>query len=524
MLRRIITVLALLALPAGAWAVEWNTPLTDSVSIVETLRVNYDITNEDQEFWAIVNRLNVEICKGSFIAGLRYDTEAYLLDEEYFVRYVPEKFYVQYYERPLLFRVGDSYVRFGQGLTLSLLKRDEFGEDTTVQGALFKLEHEYFEFETLVGPVNVGDDRRFGPERARTEEPGFFDERDLIWGARIMGGAPGVFRGGFAWVGGNLRAEQEGDLAQFDEDDDINLYSLMFEAPVIGSFGAADGEYAWLEYTDNRDQRLGDIEYEGRGAHLATTWYLGPVTLLAEGTDYFRFDYPYNDPPSMEYPEESFGHLPNYDDAIGARGRVDYTIPGAELGVFVNYTNIQTHEGIPLELADHYSSESPWLEWIEHTYGGFDRTFGNGLYLTGKGGYREAPEGRFVHGDIKVDTPIISPHSVNAEWRVKQFHSFDETQFEDALTWSTALGYAWAPYVTLTGLYEWSDEPAVLELGARPDDDENFWAVESTIQPADWTRISLAYGRYKGGLKCAGGVCRQIPPFEGFKSEFAFFF
>ena len=30
------------------------------------------------------------------------------------------------------------------------------------------------------------------------------------------------------------------------------------------------------------------------------------------------------------------------------------------------------------------------------------------------------------------------------------------------------------------------------------------------------TRLSLGYGRFRGGLLCVGGICRQVPPYNGF--------
>lgn len=523
-MRKSLLIVFLVLLPLSAQALEWQTPLTDSVTIFETLKINYDVTDEDNPFWAGINRLNLNVAKGPFLAGMRYDTEAYFLEEEYYVRYIPEKVFLQYQSDPFLLRFGDSYASFGQGLTLSLLKRDEFGEDTTIQGALLRINHEYFEFESLIGPVNPGDDRRFGPERAKVEEPEFIDERDMLWGARFMAG-PSMIKVGGAWVGGTLRKDETATFARLEEDDRINLYSAIIESPDLAGVGALSGEYAWLEYQDDKKE-LEDLEWEGRGAHLATTWYAGPVTVLLESTDYFRFDYAYNDPPSMEYPKMSFGHLPNYEDAIGGRGRVDYVVPVVDVGLYVNYTNIQTHEEMPLELADHYSSDLKWLEWIEHTYGGFDRTFGNGSTLTGAAGYREIVEGRYVHGELTFETPIVHPHSLQLEYLGKQFHGFGLMSEVDYASHEAIVSYGYNPYLSLVGSYENSDEPATgtVELGAEEEDDPHFWAAETVVKPTDWMQISLAYGRYKGGLKCAGGVCRPIPPFEGFKSEFAFRF
>jgi len=525
MKKRLILIAFVIAISTSAWALELETPVSDSLTIVETLKLHYDITDENNPFWAAINRLNLAVAKGPFMLGMRYDAEAYFLEEEYYARYVPEKVFFRYENGPLLFQAGDFYARFGQGLTLSLLKRDEFGEDTTVQGAMLRLTHDYLEFETLIGPVNPGDDRSFTPERAQQEEPEFIDERDLLWGARLLAGHPSYVKVGGAWVGSTLRYDEDSDFAQYEEDDRVNLYSIIVEAPDIAGVGAVDGEYAWLEFFDDRT-KLEDIEYEGRGAHLATTWYIGPVTLLAEGTDYYRFNFAYSDPPSMDYPKVAFGHLPNYDDAIGGRLRLDMLVPGTNLGLYANYTNIQTHEEMPAHLADHYSSELEWLEWIEHSYGGFDYAFDYGALLTAAAGYREIVEGRWLHGEADLETPLVSVHSLNLGYHAKQFHGFAEMMDTDYASQEAVVGYGWAPYFALTATYEYSDEPAsgTIALGEEEEEDPDFWSVESVIKPINWMQISFAYGRYKGGLKCAGGVCRQIPPFEGFKSEFAFRF
>jgi len=523
-MRRLLLACAIvLGLAGVVWAFPWETPLTDSVNVVESMRVMYDQTDPDNPFWATVNRLNLLVAKGRFLASLRYDTEAYFLEEEYYARYVPEKFFFQYEQKPFLVRVGDSFVRFGQGLTLSLLQRDEFGEDTTIQGLLFHEASDYFDFDAIGGPVNVGDGRSFTPVRAQTEEPEFFDERDLLYGGQFMAGHPRYLKVGMSYVGGTVRYDPESTLARFEEDDNISLYSIIADSPDLGGVGAAQGEYAWLEREDLRNE-IEDVAYEGRGAHVATTWYIGPVTALMEGTDYFRFDYEYNDPPSMDYPKVSFGHLPNYQDAIGGRARLDYVITAINLGLYANYLNIQTHEEMPLDLAGHYGSDdSPWLEWIEHAYGGFDRAFGNGAMLTGAGGYREIVEGRWVHGELDFNTPIVRPHSLAAGYHVKQFHGFGTMQETDYSAHEATLTYGWAPYLSLTGTYEYSNEPVGGEIslgGEEEDEDPNYWAVESMVRPVDWLQMVFAYGRYKGGLKCSGGVCRMMPPFEGFKSEF----
>jgi hypothetical protein len=87
-MRKSLLIVLLALLPLSAQAFEWQTPLTDSVTIFETMKINYDITDEDNPFWAGINRLNLNVAKGPFLAGMRYDTEAYFLEEEYYVRYI----------------------------------------------------------------------------------------------------------------------------------------------------------------------------------------------------------------------------------------------------------------------------------------------------------------------------------------------------------------------------------------------------------------------------------------------------
>jgi hypothetical protein len=536
-------VLASILVAAAAQALELETPVTDSVSIIETLTVIHDVTNPGEPFWALVNWLNLQVAKGPFTAGIRYDTEAYLLNETYAGRYLPQKYFVQYDQKPFFVRVGDFYARFGNGLTLSMLKIDAFGIDATIQGAVFRTMLDYFEVEALGGPVNYEDDSSFTPARV-VPQPSFWDGRDLLWGARLMAGPPKYIRVGGTWVGGVLRDHTEGALARFSRDNTFNMYSAIIEAPHLGPAGSIEGEYAWLDYDNAHKNGVPDEKYEGHGTYLLSTWYPGPVTLTVEGIDYFKFaltsasgttatsalanPVQYNLPPSLEYTDMAFGHPPNYDDSTGGRARLDYTIPGIDLASFVNYTRIESHK-FPVDLVgEHYgaTAANPRVKWIEHLYGGFDRNFGNGAQVVINGGYREIEEGRYIHGQVQGATPIVYPHSLNAETQAKQFQGMGDNSSSRYYDQDSTIGYAYAPYFSVSGEYEWSNQPAggVITVGAAKQNQPNFWSVQTVVQPANWARLTLGYGRYQGGLQCSGGVCRIMPPFTGFKSQYAFRF
>jgi hypothetical protein len=546
MTRPLAWLAALLALGAAtaASALEVNTPVTDSVNVIETLKFIRDITDPAQPFYAFVNRLDLQASKGPFAAGVRYDTEAYLLNSVYYVEYIPRKFFFQYDQKPIYARVGDFFARFGHGLTLSLLKQDEFGMDTTIQGGVFRASYQnFFEIEGLGGMVNLGDDVAFVPQRAEAPIPSFFNGRDVLWGGRLMAGDPQYVRVGGSWVGGTLRYDDTSAFAAYDRDNRINIYSAIAEAPHLGKAGSIEAEYAWMEYDEDHKNGVKNVLDEGRAAYLLSNWYLGPVTLILEGTDYYQFNYfqsspnetipgsspvTYNSPPSLEYTDIAFGHLPNFVDAIGGRARVDYTIPGIDLATYVNYLRVESHPTQPATLAEHYESTkgNPWQTWIQHIFAGVDRVFSNGATATLYGGYREIVEGRFLHGQVNGATPIVFPWSINAEVQVKQFQGLGIDRSAQYYDQVNVLGLAYAPWVSLAGTYEWSNEPngGIITLDAPKQNQPNFWNVEAIIVPAQWARIDIAYGRYIGGLVCSGGVCRQMPPFKGLKTEFMFRF
>jgi Family of unknown function (DUF6029) len=511
--------LILFATPASAF--EAKTPVSDSVLIDESLKLLYDMTAEDENehFFAGINRLNLQVVKGDYIAGLRYDVESYFEKEEYAIKYLPEKFFLQVDKRFWEARLGDYYANFGRGLTLSMLKNDQFGQDDTLQGATAALKTKYFQMRGLGGWVNEGDSLEFKPYRAKVDDPEY-DQRDVLAGGEIWTGHPSYVRVGGSYIYGELPADEDDQLAQYQDDDRVQLISAAIEAPDF-DYGAFYGEYAWLEYEDIYKELIDDIEYEGRGAYASLNLFFGPVTFLAEGQDYYRFEFEHNEPPNLEYEKTAFSHAPRRDDIRGYRGRVDLVIPVIDTLVYTAYYNSQTHEtnpetaeALPATLKDHYSNDYS-IEWIEHTYGGIEKVFDNAAFAYGSGGYRENPEGRWIHGELDAGLPFASHHQVTGSVHAKQFAgmgTFSETEYSSA---AYVLEYAFSPYLIVTGIYEKSDEPLSAGVAGSTDDDPNYYSGQIAVDPTERIRVTLFYGREKGGLQCSGGICRPVPPFEG---------
>lgn len=512
----LVVLCLLLGTPAG-YGFELTTPLSDSVLIDNSFKFLYDRTapDADDHFYAGINRLNLQVVKGDYLAGLRYDVESYFEKEQYAVKYVPEKFFLQVDKRYWDLRIGDFYTNLGRGLVLSVLKNDQFGQDDTIQGGVANLKTTYVNARALGGWVNEGDSLDFQPERAKHGEPEY-EDRDVLYGGGLTTGHPSYVVVGANYVGGRLEIPQDAPFPEFEQEDGIQILSASIEAPdfIYGNFY---GEYAWLEFSDDKEI-IEDVEYEGRGAYAALAVFVGPVTVSAEGQDYYRFDFTHHEPPNLEYSKTSFAHAPRTDDLIGYRTRLDVTVPVIDTLVYGAYYNSQTHDALPATLEDHYSGEG-YLPWIEHAYGGVEKTFANAAYVFGSGGYRENPEGRWVHGELDGGYPVVKRHQVSAAVHVKQFAGMGPDKGTEYGAQEYTLEYSFSPWLIATARYEHSDEPVAGGVGGDKQDDPDFYSGQIAVEPNQHVRVALFYGREKGGLQCSGGLCRTVPPFEGAKMD-----
>ncbi len=524
-----------LALTAGnfAHAFELKTPATDSGALVETLKILYDETDEDEDlhFWAAINRLNFSLTKASLTAAIRYDAESYFEKEQYSVKYLLEKAFVQYENHGLYVRAGDFYTRMGNGLVLSMLKRDEFGMDNTLRGGLAQYGDPggHVELRVLGGFVNEGDDLSFKPERATQEEPDF-DEQDTAYGGQIEAGKPGWGFVELRALAGALQPDDSIGAVAREQDDPYTLLGVGGKWLNFGGHGSLRGEYAWYEIED-RKKDTDSVEMEGRAAYGALNLDFYPVTFLFEGQDYYRFTFPYAEPPILEFEKQTFGHAPDTEDIIGGRGYMEVFVPVVDVSVHGNYYRSVRHSRVPNELAGHYDATGDedaeqTGEWVEHSYGGVEKLFDNGAYVIAGGGYREeheAPQGRWIHGEFDGGVPVTAKNELTVEARYKDFYRTTGVfQGEQYGAWSVAPSWTWSPHMSLTGRYEFSDEPSVagvVSAAQADEEDHDYWSGELTLHAGQHVDMNFFYGRVKGGLLCSGGVCRQVPAYEGLKAD-----
>jgi hypothetical protein len=63
-------------------------------------------------------------------------------------------------------------------------------------------------------------------------------------------------------------------------------------------------------------------------------------------------------------------------------------------------------------------------------------------------------------------------------------------------------------------IWDTSTDPSLSE---GSEESQNWISAELSIKPMDGLWIRTSYGKEKGGVRCTGGVCRVLNPFEGFR-------
>ncbi len=101
--------------------------------------------------------------------------------------------------------------------------------------------------------------------------------------------------------------------------------------------------------------------------------------------------------------------------------------------------------------------------------------------------------------------------SLEADWKHKVFdgEGYDYSEIRAGLSLHRS------PRWVLSALYERTTDPAVVFSTGRTD----FWAGQLEVRFAGGHSLRLFAGSTKGSMKCAGGVCRLFPPFEGVRLE-----
>jgi hypothetical protein len=194
---------------------------------------------------------------------------------------------------------------------------------------------------------------------------------------------------------------------------------------------------------------------------------------------------------------------------VGGRTRVDLEIPPTQGGIaWASYSHFIDTDGGPALTSDYK---------VEHVMGGWEQRLDDlSISANVSGGYREEDfhftKENMWHIEADLHLPIYGPHSFEILARREAYEQPDfKVEYSIMQLVST---YSFAPWLALSYTFEQSDQP-----GPNPATRGNFHSAEVIYRFISGSYAKIFVGSSRGGLKCAGGMCRTFPPFDGVKGE-----
>lgn len=376
---------------------------------------------------------------------------------------------------------GDFAHVFGRGLALSVFEDEELNYDTRLEGARGEYYHELGAVTALAGSH---EGNRF---RGAFVEPASFGP------ARV--GASFVE----AWGSGTAteitaREQHWGGLGEV-------------------TLGPATlyGEYVVREFVGRNGAGVRDTP--GHGGFVSVLASYGGLTVSGEFRDMFRFEHPYNDPPTTlrqhtwtllnREAGQALQDIPD-DDVTGYLTEAEYSA-----GLFTTFHG-------SFGRIDRENSEDDFWE----LYGEAKTTWQERVFLTAAASESEFRFGGVFDeriagfGEIVLEIDDVNSLTLGGEW--------SEARLQDAATQSfqypaefreRIFSASWgrSPWLQVTVTYEDTTE----EDPAEPRDD--WLSVLAEVAVAEGHDVQVSYGSERGGWKCTGGVCFFEPEFEGLK-------
>jgi len=524
-------------------------------SLTETLYADWhayeafrteDGRDGDYQYTDIKNRLNIMVDSSAFEAGFRLDTATFLapsgaeaaeaFNKRFDDNYTLEKVYARFRDRNFSVEVGDVYGCLGKGIALCVKKVDELSMDPTLRGGKAAFRNSLFHVTALGGTaniVNVGD---------KVEER--LDDPDDV----VMGGEMRVTPFPWVSVSGHASLVRDFDDAHGLQQTgngrrEVAVTGGMLSFPDLFGAGSLVVEFDRMTnqgiYVTGVDGlTVTSEEQGGKALYAAATADAWIFHLLGEMKWYEGFDgwgavgkrvtstkgpelVYYGVLPPIE--DDAMFLRPEQYDVFGGRLRLDAEIPPSESVLFVSYAQFEGTEEVDLpEEGQH----------VRHVIVGVEQRVDR-LSIVGSvsGGWRWDQDGlkhdyamHHVEGDVHF--PIWGAHSFELLGRREAYDDAMGADFSIARVAST---YTYASLGSLSFVYEYSDQP-----GARPAGKdlftwetttlEHFYSMEVVARLRSDAYVKLLVGSTRGGLRCAGGVCRTFPPFEGARGELTFRF
>jgi hypothetical protein len=434
----------------------------------------------------------------------------------------PEKLYFSAFAGPATITVGDSYVNFGRGLALNLVRNAQIDIDSSVRGAQVVVSPGMWDLQIVSGVVNQVQVQMVNPNRDLRA-----NRNHLVNGARVTRYGLGpltVSAHGVAysfaetlddpnWQGG---VKRYGEIGAPD--------AIVGGAGVEGYTGPVDWyvEGNWFQYRE--DQLLPHGQEPAYAVYGSMSFYPGPLSVLVEGKRYRNTErmnvhtaperYEIVSGPTLEYERvitEDSSSAVNSNDIYGGLMRVDWAaVPGR----VTPYASVLVQRDNDLE--NHFN-RSP--ETIVHPMLGLDLQ-GDVVNLWTNLGYRRDIRDshgadQLFHADAALGVPLPGQWHADATWDIWHYKwGENQNQQHDFTTSTLAVAAHWHPQGLAFIVYnDFTNDPLIDSKGNIAD--SVYLAGEVQWNATERTQVKAFYGAYRAGIRCAGGQCRMMPGFDG---------
>lgn len=448
----------------------------------------------------ILDQLDIVLIMRDYLVGARLDTD---LDfSPWQSDFSLAKRFIEVNKKNFSGRLGDFYHTVGRGLSFSLLKTFakeglEYIIDTTVDGGNIAVNHKRLTAEVFGGWI----------DREKSAVPEGEDSvRDRVYGGTLGWNFPGFGDLKVNFVRSDLELGTTlGHKAATMETVTLDVPNLKDKARLFGEFMLVQKKKYYQE-----DRIL------GHGLYWESSFFLNDLTLLFEFKDYKNLDFEYNRPPLLESEQlpvlaSQFANVSK--DITGASLRADYHLPKISTLLFAKAS---------------YQDDQPGhaARRIAHVFSGVEKRFKETGWLTVLTGYRQENSSSLVfyysagttfHYQGNLNIPMTKKLSLEFDLEGKNFRgsvpfgakylNYDERRSY------VSLHYASLWNVTL--IYDYTTDPEILTYKDKRD----WLGAQLEIKFSQGNFVRIFFGSNKGGVKCAGGVCKFFPPFEGLRID-----
>ncbi|MBN2857135.1 MAG: hypothetical protein JXN63_01915 [Candidatus Delongbacteria bacterium] len=493
---------------------------------------NVEIEKQYFEDW-----LDLEVFKGNFSAGLRFEAADPSSRNESLKEITRMSF--NYANRGINITAGDFYGFFGRGLVFGLKESRSDFFDSKIRGGSFQYSGDLFCFKALGGKSYFKYVNDIEPSDQTVDQ---FDNK-------VLGGELSLpistyldldeyyinIGGSYLYLEGEETPEEQYLYDEmFIEETGITGANVEVEAFGLAFFN----EYA-LKTTKRTPSQTGWANYS------SLSYAVKGFSVDLEFKDYYKYGAnpneissgftPYQSAPELIIAHSSHllnthPHVVNPNDEIGYKLTAAYQInERTELKAYSAFASLHNGGSILPEFSDDYL---PYTDiWLNYGYTGeeYGFVFGAGYFLDSplaKGYNIDIIPGGDNTSDVYADqrntfmgeyyfrVGTDSKIALCGEFQTVS-NEFKDEDYNDIYA-SVEYSYSLIGYINIS-LISTTEEVS----GDSPD---KWLGVEAGFDIMDDHKLNLFYGRERAGIKCAGGSCRQVPEFDGFKVSLVSYF